>query len=140
MNDYAFLGRGLSYPFRFERRTGGAAVSESTPHGHAHIHESIVQILGTRIGERFMRPDFGSRLRELVFEANDQVLRALVRHHVIDAIKKWEKRVVITGVAFDESPALVDRHTLLVRIDYRVIQTQVPGNLVYPFHRMVDGG
>ena len=130
-----FLGKGLKFSFTFQRRSGGAQISTVTSHEHAHIHESIRQILGTRPGERFMNPEFGSRLKDLVFEQNDQVLKALVRHYVIDAIKRWEKRVIVTSVEFDDTPANKDRNLLLVRINYRVIQSQVDGNLVYPFHR-----
>ena len=46
-----------------------------------------------------------------------------------------EPMVVITGVSFDDSPANKDRNLLPVRIAYRVIQSQVEGNLVYPFYR-----
>ena len=130
-----FLGRGLKFPFRFHRRSGGTEVSVATSQEHAHIQESILQILGTRPGERFMRPDFGSKLKDLVFEPNDTVLRGLVRHYVIDAIKRWEKRVTISNVSFDESGTTKDRNLLLVRISYRVIGSQVEGNLVYPFYR-----
>jgi len=130
-----FLGKGLKFPFRFLQRSGGAEVSAATSIEHAHIHESIYQILGTHPGERFMRPEFGSRLKDLVFEPNDQVLKGLVRYHVIDAIKRWEKRVVVTDICFDDSPVNADRNLLLVRISYRVISSQVEGNLVYPFYR-----
>ncbi|MCK7511782.1 MAG: hypothetical protein MZV70_52205 [Desulfobacterales bacterium] len=41
-----FLGRGLKFPFRFQRRSGGAQVSSTTSTEHEHIHESIIQILG----------------------------------------------------------------------------------------------
>ena len=129
------LGKGLGFPFRFQRRFGGAEVSSATSTEHEHIQESIIQILGTSPGERFMRPEFGSRLKSLVFEANDEVLKGLIRHDVIEAIKRWEKRVIVTAVTFEESPQDVDRHVLRVRIGYRVIGSQVEGNLVYPFHR-----
>ena len=129
------LGKGLGFPFRFERRSGGAQVSAATSTEHEHIQESIIQILGTSPGERFMLPEFGSRLKSLVFEANDEVLKGLIRHDVIEAIKRWEKRVIVTAVTFEESSEDVDRHVLRVRISYRVIRSQVEGNLVYPFHR-----
>ncbi len=134
-----FLGRGLRFPFGFTQRSGGAQISATTSAEHAHIQESIVQILGTNIGERFMRPDFGSRLKDLVFEPNDEVLKGLVRHYVIEAIERWEKRVYVTGVSFDESSLTIDQNVLLVRISYRVISSQVEGNLVYPFYREVAG-
>lgn len=130
-----FLGKGLRFPFAFARRSGGAQVSTVTSMDHAHIHESILQILGTRPGERLMNPEFGSRLKDLVFEPNGQVLKGLIRHYVIDAIERWEKRVYVTDVSFDDSPETVDANTIPVRISYRVIDTQVSGNLVWPVRR-----
>lgn len=130
-----FLGRGLRFPFAFQRRSGGAQVSTVTSMEHAHIHESILQILGTRPGERFMNPEFGSHIRDLVFELNDSVLKGLLRHYIIDAIERWEKRVYVTDVSFDESSETVDANTILVRISYRIIGTQVEGNFVWPFCR-----
>lgn len=130
-----FLGKGLRFPFAFQKRSGGAQVSTVTSVDHAHIHESILQILGTRPGERFLNPEFGSRLKDLVFEPNDPILKGLIRHYVIDAIQRWEKRVYVTDVTFDDSPETVDANTIPVRISYRVIDTQVSGNLVWPFCR-----
>ena len=109
--------------------------TSATTTEHEHIHESIIQILGTSPGERLMRPEFGSRLKSLVFEAHDEVLKGLIRHYIVEAIKRWDKRVIVTAVTFDQSAQEIDRHVLPVRISYRVVQTQVEGNLVYPFHR-----
>jgi len=131
-----FLGKGTKYPFRFNA-SGGVAISEGAGPEHAHIRESIVQILSTRLGERFFLPEFGSRLPELVFQQNDVVFKALARQFVIDAIKRWEKRVVIESVEFSDDPLLTDRNVALIRLDYRIIRTQVRGNMVYPFVREV---
>ena len=137
-----FLGKGLRFPFAFAKRSGGAQVSTVTSMDHAHIHESILQILGTRPGERFMSPEFGSHVKDLVFEPNDRVLRGLLRHYIINAIERWEKRVYVNDVSFDESPETTDENTILVCISYRVIDTQVAGNLVWPFCRdaILGGG
>ncbi len=131
MQHLAFLGRGIRFPFRFSERTGGTEESSE----HDRIRESILQILETRPGERFMRPEFGSRVKDLVFEQNDAVLKGLLRFRITDAIKRWEKRVVVTNVSFDDSPDVADANRVLVRIAYRVIQSQVEGNLVWPFTR-----
>lgn len=135
-----FLGKGLRFPFAFAKRSGGAQVSTVTSMEHAHIHESILQILGTRPGERFMNPEFGSHVKNLVFEPNDRVLRGLLRHYIIDAIERWEKRVYVTDVSFDDSSEATDAYTLYICISYRVIDTQVAGNLVWPFCREVLTG
>jgi phage baseplate assembly protein W len=135
MMSWDFLGKGLRFPFTFARRSGGAQVSTVTSMDHSHIHESILQILGTRPGERFMNPEFGSHVKDLVFEPNDNVLKGLLRHYIIDAIERWEKRVVVTDVSFDESPEAIDAYSLHAHISYRVIDTQVEGNLVFPYCR-----
>jgi hypothetical protein len=132
---YDFLGKGLKFPFRFQSRSGGAQISTAASQEHDHIRESILQILGTRPGERFMSPEFGSRLKDLVFEQNDEVLKGLLKFYIIDAINRWEHRVLITKVTFDDSAQNRENNLLSVTIAYRVIQTQTEGNLVYPFYR-----
>ncbi|MCE5313993.1 MAG: GPW/gp25 family protein [Armatimonadota bacterium] len=131
-----FLGKGLKFPFTFQKRSGGAQISTATSSDHAHIHESIRQILGTKRGERFMRPDFGTRLHELVFEPNDQILYGLIRHEVTDALDTWEPRIVVTDVSVgsDEN----DEHLVLVNISYRLISAQIESNFVYPFYRELE--
>jgi len=131
-----FLGKGTRYPFRFDA-SGGIAVSDGGGPEHPHIHESIWQILSTRPGERFYLPEFGSRLPELVFQPNDVIFRALARQFIVDAIKRWEKRVVIEAVEFSEDPSVTDQNVALIKLTYRIIRTQVRGNLVYPFVREV---
>ena len=131
-----FLGQGTRYPFRFDA-SGGIAVSDGGGPEHPHIHESIWQILSTRPGERFYLPEFGSRLPELVFQPNDVIFRALARQFIVDAIKRWEKRVVIEAVEFSDDPSVTDQNVALIKLTYRIIRTQVRGNLVYPFVREV---
>ena len=131
-----FLGKGLRFPFMFQVRSGGAQISTATSSDHAHIHESIRQILGTRKGERFMRPEFGTRLHELVFERNDRLLYGLIRHEVIEALDTWEPRVIVRDVIV--GPDSINDHLVLVDIRYRLISSQVEGNLVYPFYRELE--
>jgi len=124
------LGCGLKFPFQFHKQYGGAAISTATSRDQDHIHESIRQILGTRRGERFLLPEFGSRLHELLFEGNDAILHGLVRHEVRDALTRWEPRIVIEEVRVSS-----DDHAVLVNVQYRLIGSQVEQNFVYPFYR-----
>jgi phage baseplate assembly protein W len=124
------LGQGCQFPFGFGRRTGATVASTATSRDQAHIHESIRQILGTRRGERFLRPEFGCRLHELLFEGNDAILQGLVRHEVRDALLRWEPRIVVDDVVVS-----ADTHTLSVDIRYHLIASQVESNLVLPFAR-----
>lgn len=123
------LGRGLDFPFRFDPRTGAVTLSEE----EAHIRASIRQILGTRIGERLMRPEFGSRIHELVFEPNDQVLKSLVRHYVIEALERWEKRIRMLKVEVEVPSLPTDQNLVLVRICFNLKRSQVNYSLDYLF-------
>lgn len=125
-----FLGQGLKYPFQFSAVSGGAETSTATAPQHAHLHESMRQILGTRRGERFMRPEFGSRLDELLFEGNDAILSGLLRHEIVDALTRWEPRIVVTDVEITP-----DAHQLTIDVRYQIIASQVAGNYVFPFYR-----
>lgn len=124
------LGQGCKFPFQFGKLTGATVTSTATSRDQQHIHESIRQILGTRRGERFLLPEFGSRLHELLFEGNDAILRGLVRHEVTDVLGRWEPRIVI-----EEVQVASETHAVVVTIAYRLIASQVPGNYTYPFYR-----
>ncbi len=124
------LGQGCKFPFQFGKLTGATVISTATSRDQQHIHESIRQILGTRRGERFLLPEFGSRLHELLFEGNDAILRGLVRHEACDVLARWEPRILVEDVQVAS-----DEHVVLVTIQYRLISSQVSGNLVYPFYR-----
>ena len=79
-----------------------------------------------------MRPDFGSRLRELVFAPLNTSTKSLVSKAVTDAIVKWEPRVDVLSVRPDDTAG--DAATLVVNIEYRVRATNSVFNLVYPFY------
>ena len=57
-----FLGQGLGFPVGVDAY-GALKTSEH----EESISESIHIIMGTGIGERVMRPDFGCRIHDLVF-------------------------------------------------------------------------
>ena len=105
---------GPSHPFRFHDTLGYTVTS-----AHAqHLRESIVQILGTRRGERLMRPTFGSRLHELLFETQDDVLYGLATHYVREALTRWEPRVHVQSVAVERKADTP--HRLQVAVTYTI--------------------
>ncbi|HBY80792.1 MAG TPA: baseplate protein, partial [Cyanobacteria bacterium UBA11148] len=63
-----------------------------------NIEESIAIILGTKIGERVYRPDFGSRLFELAFAPMNTQTLLLIRLYVEEALTMWEPRIVVDAV------------------------------------------
>lgn len=122
-----FLGRGWAFPIDVDAdgRVPYAVEEEK-------IQQSVLIILGTARGERVMRPDFGSRLHELVFAPMNASTKALVAHYATDALVTWEPRVDVLRVKSEEDRG--ERGKLLVQIEYRVRSTNSVFNLVYPFY------
>ena len=126
----AFLGFGLVRPFQRDLR------SDFAPAGAEHLIRSAVgQILGTvgssdyTQGEVPWRTDFGSLLHVLRHQRNDHVLQELARVYIVDALKRWEPRVVVTAVQV-ASEQQDGENVLAIRLRYDVISTNTPGNNV----------
>ncbi len=101
---------GVAHPLEFTP-LGGIAAS-SVPD---RIKEAVRQVLGTRKGERLMRPDFGCGFHRLLFEPNLPVFNALARQQVLDALPRWEPRITVTNVEVER----LDDHTIVVAVGYR---------------------
>ena len=121
----AFLGTGWAFP-----PAPGAADVAVVSH-EEDIRQAILIILGTRPGERVMRPDFGAGLHALVFEPMSQRTVALAGHRVQEALTLWEPRIDQVSV---QARAERTGGRLLLDIRYRVRLTNVFYNLVYPFY------
>jgi uncharacterized protein len=119
-----FLGRGFKFPFSVQR--GAMAPAE----GEDSIKESVILILSTARGERVMRPDFGSRLNELVFAPNNMSTATLIRSYMEEALREWEPRIEVEDITVTPSS---DKSLLEVSIDYSVKSSNSKYNLVYPF-------
>jgi phage baseplate assembly protein W len=123
-----FMGRGWAFPFAVVPASGAIATAAD----ETDIRESILIILQTAKGERVMRPDFGCGIHDLVFAVIDTAMLAQVRRDVEDALRAYEARIDVVAVGA-RAGNLLDGE-LIVEIDYRVRQTNQPGNLVFPFY------
>jgi uncharacterized protein len=126
-DDRSFLGDGWAFPVALDGR-GGVILA----HHEEDIRQSIRIILGTNLGERLMRPDFGSGIRAFVFESISTTTLTLLRTRVEDALIKWEPRINVERVDAALPGAL--RNQVNISIDYRVRATNTFYNLVYPFY------
>ncbi|MCG7851654.1 MAG: GPW/gp25 family protein [Methanosarcinaceae archaeon] len=124
--DKDFLGVGVSFPLRVENGKIAWSGYEKS------IRESIMIILGTAMGERVMRPDFGCGIHDLAFSVNDVSTAALAIFYVEEALKKWEPRIEVINVDANADKKEGDR--LNISIEYRDISTNNRYNLVYPFY------
>lgn len=124
--DAGVLGRGWSFPVK-PAPAGALPYAE----GDDKLRQSIWIALGTAPGERQMRPDFGCGIHDLVFEANTDALRGLVRERVLDTLVRWEPRVDVLDVRVETPPG--PSNQLLISVDYRTRVNNAFYNLVYPF-------
>jgi len=106
----------LAFPFAFDRsgRTASAADQDR------HIRDLIELVLLTAPGERVNRPTFGTGTGALVFAPNSDTL-AIAQQKLIQAgLQQWLSDLVQVQSVIVEN----DDATLLVTVQYRVIQTQ----------------
>lgn len=136
-----FLGRGPRFPITLDTGTGGFRKSAGaipyykvdSAEDLKRIQGSIEHILSTPVGSRYYLPEFGSRLKQLLFEQNDDVLIDLLRVYIIEALAQWEPRIEITDVISEIDSS--DDSRVNCNIKYIIIDTQVSGNYIYPFYR-----
>lgn len=122
----AFLGVGWGFPLRLagDHTVATAAYEED-------VREAIRIILGTRRGERVMRPDFGAGLEDFVFEPISTTTVEMLKKRVEEGLIDWEPRIDVLKVEVKDERT---RGRLLLSLDYRVRSTNVHYNLVYPFY------
>jgi uncharacterized protein len=122
-----FIGRGISFPMRVDQ-SGSLAMTSGTD----DIDASMRVVLLTAPGERVMRPFFGCRVWDLLFEPINANTLGLMADAVREAIGRWEPRVDLEDVDLDVDPAQPGR--VLINLTYRVRATNDRRNLVYPFY------
>jgi Bacteriophage baseplate protein W len=122
-----FIGSGWGFPVRTDAIGGIALVSRER-----EIEESIRLILGTAVGERPMRPEFGCRVHEHVFAPADATTAGLIAYEVRQSLLRWEPRIDVTDVAVEPDPD--DPSTLYITVEYTIPRTNDPRNLVFPFY------
>ena len=125
------------YGMTFPQRLNGRGFIEFTDDIQLLVKCSIHQILGTKIGERVMLPDFGSRLHELQFEPIDDVTIALARVYTIEAIEKWEPRVELNDVNIIVNP---DQGRVEIYGSYVIANRNITDAFAVAFPRLITGG
>ena len=122
-----FLGSGLNFPLRANARGELALVSNEED-----VEQAIRIILSTRPGERVMRPTFGCRAHELLFEPASPSTISLLQEYVREALILWEPRIEVLGVdvTLDEGGV----GALLAEIQYTVKATHDTRSIVHPFY------
>jgi phage baseplate assembly protein W len=126
-NAMSFLGNGLSFPLRTDARGQIALVT-----GSEDIEQSIRIILSTRQGERVMRPTFGCRANELLFEPRSAATASMLQDYVGQALRMWEPRIEVHHIEVQNDDSFPG--ALLTTIEYEIKATHDTRSIVYPFY------
>jgi phage baseplate assembly protein W len=127
-SDAGFLGRGWSFPPKFDIDARGVEMTEK----EVDIDRSLQILLTTAVGERVMLPQYGCDLQEHVFDSMNRTMKTLVEDRIKTAILYYEPRIDAKRIDLDDSEQSEGR--LVVRIDYVVRATNSRHNVVFPFY------
>ena len=127
-----FIGQGWSFPPEFDKSVGEVKLIGE----EGDIEQSLYLILTTRLGERVMRPDFGSSLQDQVFDSFDLTTGTLLETQIRLALQTYEARVSVEKVQVTQEDPYEGR--ILIEISYRVLSSNAQRNLVFPFY--LQGG
>jgi phage baseplate assembly protein W len=126
MNNYPFLGSGWAFPPTFTAPGASPLMHQGEP----LIQQALNLILGTALGERVMRPDYGSQLARQMFGSIEATTIRQLELSVHDALLKHEPRIDLNSVkAQSGGDGCINLH-----IDYTVRATNTRSNMVYPFY------
>lgn len=126
MADREFLGKGMKFPPQINEATGRFVTIDE----EESVRQSLYLILMTQLGERPMRPDYGSQLMGYTFmDINAGTINWITRT-IRDQIAMQEPRVSEVDIV----PDIPDSSgRVIFDIRYRIINTNKTGNLVFPF-------
>lgn len=118
------MGTALKYPITL---VNGSPITVS---GVEAIEQSILDILNTGLTSVFFLPEYGSRIEELIWEPNDEVVESLLNVFIGEAIDGWEKRTKFVGVTFEREDAAINCSIL-----HQIVGLNKLTTTVYTFYR-----
>ena len=123
------VGSGWAFPIAVNPR-GRIALARQ----ERDVEEAIYMILLTPKGQRVMRPEFGSRLHDLIFAPNNATTAGLAAYYVEEALGMWEPRIRLQSVVANPDP--LNPNVLQIEIHYEIKSTHDSRALVFPFYRI----
>lgn len=117
----------MKFPPQIDPSTGRFKVSSQLD----NVKESVYIILMTQLGERWLRPHFGSNIMSFTFADITATTLNVMRSDIRSAILTNEPR--ITNVEVDMTEEARDGR-LVVTVDYYVAGQYTPNSLVFPFY------
>jgi len=82
---------GIAFPMRTDGIGGVLTQSENL----AALRDGVIQLIMTPRGARVMRPDFGTDLKQTLFDPMDPMSIENLKSQIAQTIAKYEPRVVV---------------------------------------------
>lgn len=136
MGTREFVGKGVTFPWRFDARSGGVArdPEPSVEQQFKRVQQSCLIIVGVRRGEIECLNGFGSDTHNLIFVLDSMNLEERVGFSITRALEDpvyGEHRALIDAVDvfFDRRAGRADASA-----NVRLRSSNIPGNIVWPFY------
>ena len=122
------IGRGWKFPPRFDAGTGKSIMAE----GVDDINQSLYILLTPGIGERIMQPNYGSALKNMIFESMNEHFKSYMRLVMNRSILLYEPRIRPLKIDFSEGN--LNDGQYLMHLEYIVLETKQKNSFVFPFY------
>ncbi|MCA6363908.1 MAG: GPW/gp25 family protein [Bacteroidetes bacterium] len=122
-----FLGQGWAFPVTFQSTSGTAEMVK----GAEDIKQSLLILLGTALGERVLRADFGCNLENNIFDPLESGFQTLLTEIIRQAIVKYEPRISFDAIEIYTEP---NEGRVEITVNYTISSTNTRSNIIYPFY------
>lgn len=123
-----FLGQGIKWPLQVD--SFGRITLEND---RELVNQSLLILFTETEGSEFYREQYGSKIRQIMFEPNDDIAKGLLDYFIVDAIQKWERRIKIADIIYSQPPD--QPSTINCRIFYIIKQSSEIDSFIFPFYR-----
>lgn len=125
-----FIGSGITFPIELTSE-GRPPIEDNVK----LINSSIMAILNWPYAHRFFNEAFGCRVSELLEEPNDDIVKTLISHFIVDALTTWERRIIINNSGV--SIVSFDNTKVEIKLNYRINATKTEETFIFPFYKEI---
>lgn len=87
------------------------------------IKKSVMNLVKTRIGERFFNSLLGSRVNESLFELSDSGINIALENEIRNLLSNFEKRISVREI---DAEIIEDNYELNIKIIYDIVGISSP--------------
>jgi phage baseplate assembly protein W len=127
-SENTFIGVGWGSPPTFVKGANQVIMTKDI----ININENLTLLLNTKVGERALSPDFGSKLNKFLFSAQSGLIAKEIQSTIKKTIHLFEPRITVDEVNI----ALQNQENglIIISVSYTVKKVNSRHNFVYPFY------